>query len=396
MRVSVVQMTPGHVKAENIAQARGLIDGATAEDRPDIISLPEVWTCLGGDSATKLAEAEALPPPGSNEPGGAAYEFLRSVAREKRIHVHGGSIIERAGERLFNTTVVFDPQGGEIARYRKIHLFDITAPDGTGYRESAAFGAGDAVVTYEANGTKVGCAICYDLRFPELFLALRRAGAELIFLPAAFTLADRQGPLGGAAAGARDRDAVLVCRPRGLGPPPGGRTRAALHLWAFAGVRPVGARGGEGLGRDRLGDGAHRSRDHRAGAPRHAGAGASQARLTRGGFRPVADRDLRRPHPARDGSASPPDRTLRRRTARYGKGGGGAGRRRLHAGDAAPRARPQPAGLWHELRFGRVPDERLRRGGPARAHRTGARRRCSTRCGCAPSPSPGRRRRHWR
>jgi nitrilase len=181
-------MTPGHVKAENIAQARGLIDGATAEDRPDIISLPEVWTCLGGDSATKLAEAEALPPPGSNEPGGAAYEFLRSVAREKRIHVHGGSIIERAGERLFNTTVVFDPQGGEIARYRKIHLFDITAPDGTGYRESAAFGAGDAVVTYEANGTKVGCAICYDLRFPELFLALRRAGAELIFLPAAFTL----------------------------------------------------------------------------------------------------------------------------------------------------------------------------------------------------------------
>ncbi|HEX4259948.1 MAG TPA: carbon-nitrogen hydrolase family protein [Acetobacteraceae bacterium] len=188
MRVSVVQMTPGHVKAENIAQARSLIDGATAEDRPDIISLPEVWTCLGGDSATKLAEAEPLPPPGSNEPGGAAYEFLRSVAREKRIHVHGGSIIERAGQRLFNTTVVFDPQGGEIARYRKIHLFDITAPDGTGYRESAAFGAGDAVVTYEANGTKVGCAICYDLRFPELFLALRRAGAELIFLPAAFTL----------------------------------------------------------------------------------------------------------------------------------------------------------------------------------------------------------------
>jgi predicted amidohydrolase len=188
MRVSVVQMSPGHIKADNITQARGLIEGAVTQDRPDIVSLPEVWTCLGGDHAAKLAAAETLPPPGSNEPGGAAYEFLRSVAREKRIHVHGGSIAERAGERLFNTTVAFDPQGGEVARYRKIHLFDITAPDGTGYRESASFGSGDAVVTYEANGTKVGCAICYDLRFPELFLALRRAGAELIFLPAAFTL----------------------------------------------------------------------------------------------------------------------------------------------------------------------------------------------------------------
>ncbi len=188
MRVSVVQMNPGAEKAANIAQARALIDGAVGEDRPDIVSLPEVWTSLGGDRAIKLTEAEALPPKGSNEPGGPAYEFLRGVAREKRIHVHGGSIVERAGEKLFNTTVVFDPAGTELARYRKIHLFDIVTPDGQGYRESATFGAGDEIVTYEANGVKVGCAICYDVRFPELFLALRRAGAELIFLPAAFTL----------------------------------------------------------------------------------------------------------------------------------------------------------------------------------------------------------------
>lgn len=188
MRVSVVQMNPGAEKAANIAQARALIDGAVGEDRPDIISLPEVWTSLGGDRATKLREAEKLPPRGSNEPGGPAYEFLRSVAREKRIHVHGGSLVERAGETLFNTTVVFDPAGAELARYRKMHLFDIVTPDGQGYRESATFGAGDEIVTYGANGVKVGCAICYDVRFPELFLALRRAGAELIFLPAAFTL----------------------------------------------------------------------------------------------------------------------------------------------------------------------------------------------------------------
>lgn len=188
MRVSVVQMSPGHDKPDNIAQAGRLIEGAIASDRPDLIGLPEVWTCLGGDRAAKFDQAEELPAAGSNAPGGPAYEFLRGVARQNRIYVHGGSIGERAGDRLFNTTVMFDPEGAEIARYRKIHLFDIVTPDGTGYKESATFGGGSEIVTCQVNGVGVGLAICYDLRFPELFLALRRAGAELIFLPAAFTL----------------------------------------------------------------------------------------------------------------------------------------------------------------------------------------------------------------
>ncbi len=188
MRVSVIQMSSGSQVETNIAQASGLIDAAVTSDRPDIVALPEVWSSLGGSRADKLAASEVLPPAGSNEPGGPAYEFLRSVAREKRIHVHGGSIVERDGERLFNTTLVFDPAGTEIGRYRKIHLFDIVTPDGQGYRESATFGSGAAVVTCKVGGTEVGLAICYDVRFPELFLALRRQGAELIFLPAAFTL----------------------------------------------------------------------------------------------------------------------------------------------------------------------------------------------------------------
>ena len=188
MRVSVVQMNAGSDKMANIDQARALIESAVAADRPDIVSLPEVWSCMGGDRDGKFRQAEDLPPPGSNLPGGAAYEFLRSTAREKRIHIHGGSIAERGGERLFNTTVVFNPEGAEIARYRKIHLFDISTPDGQVFGESRTYGPGNEVVTYEANGVKVGCAICYDLRFPELFLKLRQAGAEVIFLPSAFTL----------------------------------------------------------------------------------------------------------------------------------------------------------------------------------------------------------------
>jgi nitrilase len=188
MRVSVVQMNAGADKARNIEQAARLIGAAVEADRPSIVALPEMWTCLGGDRAAKFREAEALPPPGANTAGGPAYEFLRGIARDQRIHVHGGSLAERDGELLFNTTVVFDPAGTEIARYRKIHLFDIVTPDGAGYRESATFGGGANIVTYEADGVKVGCAICYDVRFPELFMKLRQEGAELIFLPAAFTL----------------------------------------------------------------------------------------------------------------------------------------------------------------------------------------------------------------
>jgi len=190
MRVSVIQMEPGTDKTANIAQARGLIEAAMDSDKPDLVTLPEVWSCLGGNRAAKMAAAEELPAKGSNAPGGPAYEFLREMARTHRIHVHGGSIGEKVpgGDKLFNTTVVFNPDGEEIARYRKIHMFDIVTPDGKGYRESALYGSGDEIVTFEADGIKLGCAICYDVRFPELFLELRPRGAEVIFLPSAFTL----------------------------------------------------------------------------------------------------------------------------------------------------------------------------------------------------------------
>jgi nitrilase len=184
-----MQMNPGANKADNIAQARRLIQDAVQQDRPDIVSLPEVWDSLGGDRATRAANAEILPPKGSNQQGGEAYEFLRQTAQATKAYVHGGSIIEQGAQTLFNTTVVFSPDGIELARYRKMHLFDIVAPDGTGYRESASYGAGDQVVTYAAGDIRVGCAICYDIRFPDLFWRLREAGAEVIFLPSAFTLA---------------------------------------------------------------------------------------------------------------------------------------------------------------------------------------------------------------
>jgi predicted amidohydrolase len=188
MRISAIQMNPGSEKKQNIAQARDLIQGALADSRPRVVALPEMWSCLGGDRETKFREAEDLPAMGSNATGGEAYEFLREVARGNEIYVHGGSIAERAGDRLYNTTLVFGPDGQEIARYRKIHLFDIVTPDGQGYLESAVFKPGAEIVTWRAQDITFGLAICYDIRFPELFLQLRQAGAEVIFLPAAFTL----------------------------------------------------------------------------------------------------------------------------------------------------------------------------------------------------------------
>lgn len=186
MRIAVIQMSPVADKEQNIAQARALIEAVAASQRVDLVILPEMWSCLGGSRAQKFSASEPLPAPG--ETGGEAYEFLRRAAIENRFHVHGGSIGELEGDRIFNTSLVFSPEGKELARYRKIHLFDIVTPDGQGYRESATYGAGERVVTVDINGVRTGLAICYDLRFPELFSTLRRQGAELIILPAAFTL----------------------------------------------------------------------------------------------------------------------------------------------------------------------------------------------------------------
>jgi deaminated glutathione amidase len=190
MKISVIQMNSGSAKVENLAQARRLIDAAVAADRPDMVVLPEVFAHMGGSREARHAAAETLPTAGAgaSETGGPAYELLRELAREHGIFMHGGSFIEKDGDRYFNTTLAFGRDGAELARYRKIHLFDVTTPDGRVYRESDTFGGGDAIVTYRAGDITVGCSICYDLRFPELYRALADAGAEVLMVPAAFTL----------------------------------------------------------------------------------------------------------------------------------------------------------------------------------------------------------------
>jgi len=184
MKVSLIQMNSISDKASNIAQAIELVEAAVRDEHPDWVLLPETFDWAGGSREDKVAAAEVVP-------GGPAYLAMQNLAKKHRIFIHAGSILEKIeGEsRLANTTLVFNREGEEIARYRKIHLFDVTAPDGQSYKESAAIAPGDAVVTYDCEGVTVGCAICYDLRFADLFLALAEKGADMIALPAAFTLA---------------------------------------------------------------------------------------------------------------------------------------------------------------------------------------------------------------
>ncbi len=183
MKISLIQMNSISDKTANLATAAALVEEAVALERPDWICLPEVFDFIGGSRAEKTAAAELIP-------GGPAYRMLQELAKKHRIFIHGGSILELVPgeERLHNTTVVFDRTGIEVARYRKIHMFDITTPDGQSYKESAAFKPGDAVVTYDCEGMTIGCSICYDIRFPDLFQALAEKGADMIALPAAFTL----------------------------------------------------------------------------------------------------------------------------------------------------------------------------------------------------------------
>lgn len=180
LRVAVVQMNSQDDKTTNIDTALDLIDRA-ASTGARLVTLPEVWTYLGPDNGNHDA-AEAIP--------GPTVERLADRAQRHGIYLHCGSVYERApGEpRLFNTTVVLDPAGKIVARYRKIHMFDVDLEGSESYRESATMVPGDEIVTFDLDGITVGLAICYDLRFPELFRILALKGAEVVILPAAFTM----------------------------------------------------------------------------------------------------------------------------------------------------------------------------------------------------------------
>jgi predicted amidohydrolase len=178
MKIGLCQMNTQDDKARNLEMAETAIDQLAAQGA-DLVVLPEMFNFLGLDE-DKIINAEPIP--------GPSIDRLQQKAKEKKIFLHCGSILEKEGDRIFNATVVFNREGKRVAFYRKIHLFDVEIPGGIVYKESAVVTPGREIVTFDCEGVTVGLSICYDLRFPELYRSLVDRGALLILIPAAFTL----------------------------------------------------------------------------------------------------------------------------------------------------------------------------------------------------------------
>ena len=177
LSIAAIQMSSTPDKEENKATAEALIRDAVSSGA-DLVALPELWSCHGLDEVYKK-NAEPIP--------GQTTDFLSGLARELGVYVLGGSILEDAGsEKMYNTSTFFTPDGELTAVYRKIHLFDVKAPDRE-YLESVTIAPGEEIVTAKAGSTTLGLSICYDVRFPELYRNLALRGAEVLAVPAAFT-----------------------------------------------------------------------------------------------------------------------------------------------------------------------------------------------------------------
>jgi predicted amidohydrolase len=179
--VAAVQMISGPKVDENLRQADALIGEAAAQGAVGV-ALPEYFCVMSDDDTAKVRLREA-------DGAGPLQDFLADAARRHGVWLIGGTVplsTEDATDtaHVRNASLVFDPQGRRVARYDKVHLFGFSKGKET-YDESRTIEAGREVVSFEAPWGKTGIAICYDLRFPELF---RRFGdVTLIVLPAAFT-----------------------------------------------------------------------------------------------------------------------------------------------------------------------------------------------------------------
>lgn len=178
-----MQMTSEPNVEQNLAFVRQQLDSVRGSVSKNIVVLPECFAYFGGKESETLALANPLHK-------GSLQQALADLAAEFEIYLVAGSIPVRGNEpnKFKNMCIVYSPTGDVLAHYQKIHLFDVTVADGTGnYRESDTAEPGNEIVTFEAEGIKVGIAICYDLRFAGLFQLLREQHVDLVVLPSAFT-----------------------------------------------------------------------------------------------------------------------------------------------------------------------------------------------------------------
>jgi len=170
MKISSLQMDVAlGERKQNMEKVRSLTEKAMQE-QPDVLVLPELWDV--GFFPKNVVEL-------SDKDGEIAKKFLSSLAKEHKINIVGGSIVRGDKDAIHNTQYIFDRQGNLIAEYDKVHSFSPS-------NEHVIFKAGSKSVTYELDGIKMGSIICYDLRFLEWVRVVALAGAQVLFVPAAW------------------------------------------------------------------------------------------------------------------------------------------------------------------------------------------------------------------
>jgi len=183
LKTACVQMTSGPDVTDNLRQAETLIRDAAGKGAT-LIATPENTCSLRAPSIPFSERLEGAYQQDTH-PG---VPFFAALAAELSLSLLIGSMSVRVGDRIANRSFLFSPAGGILATYDKIHLFDVDLPTGDRYRESASVAPGGKAIVAQMPGCRMGLSICYDLRFPHLYRSLAKAGADILAVPAAFTV----------------------------------------------------------------------------------------------------------------------------------------------------------------------------------------------------------------
>ena len=177
-KLALCQLKGSYDKEESRQTVRRYVTEA-ASNGADVIALPEMWDCpYSNDYFREYAETA----------DGETVKFMSDLAAELGVYLIGGSISEIDDDKVYNTAFFFDREGRMIGRHRKTHLFDIDVEGGIRFMESDTLTAGDSATVIDTEFGKIGVAICYDVRFPELFRRMTLDGARMVILPAAFNM----------------------------------------------------------------------------------------------------------------------------------------------------------------------------------------------------------------
>lgn len=179
IKIAAIQMSTVADKMENVRTVKAYLE-KIKDENPDFVILPEMFCCP--------YQTENFPIYAEKE-GGPVWQQLSGYAKQYGIYLIGGSMPEKDAEgNVYNTSYIFDREGKQIGKHRKVHLFDIDVKGGQTFKESDTLTAGDSDMVFDTEFGKMGVMLCFDIRFPELSRMMVNDGARIVFVPAAFNM----------------------------------------------------------------------------------------------------------------------------------------------------------------------------------------------------------------